>query len=79
MIVSLPIGDKGVGLFVHDVMGNFPILKVLTAFPKNAVSFMFNSNCCYDEEIVLADCTMNNLQPQSGVDMSASNTATTVQ
>jgi hypothetical protein len=29
---------------------------------------MFNSNCCYDEEIVFVDCAMNNLQPQSGVD-----------
>lgn len=65
MIVSLPIGDKGVGLFVHDVMGNFPILKVLSAFSQKAVKLVFNSNCCYNEE-VLVDCTLNNLHPQSG-------------
>lgn len=68
MIVSLPIGDKGVGLFVHDVMGNFPILKVLSAFSQKAVKCVFNSNCCYNEEVVLVDCNMNNLQPQSGED-----------
>jgi hypothetical protein len=68
MIVSLPIGDKGVGLFVHDVMGNFPLLKVLSAFSQKAVKCIFNSNCCYEEEIVLVDCTLNNLRPQSGED-----------
>jgi hypothetical protein len=75
MIVSLPIGDKGVGLFVHDFMGNFPVLEVLAAFPKNAVSLIFNSSCCYKDDIVLVDCTMNNLRPQSGVDMTPVNTS----
>jgi len=71
MIVSLPMGDKGVGLFVHDVMGNFPILKVLSAFSQKAVKCVFNSNCCYEDEVVLVNCTLNNLQPQSGIDMTA--------
>jgi hypothetical protein len=66
MIVSLPTGGKGMGLFVHDFMGNSQILKVLAAFPKNAVSFMFNSNCCYDEEIICPDCSYDGLRPQSG-------------
>jgi len=79
MIVSLPIGDKGVGLFVHDVMGNFPILKVLSAFSQKAVKCVFNSNCCYDEDIVLVDCTMNNLRPQSGIDVQPVDTAEVTQ
>jgi len=79
MIVSLPIGDKGVGLFVHDVMGNFPILKVLSAFSQKAVKCVFNSNCCYDEKIVFEDCTMNNLRPQSGIDVSAKDNVNEIQ
>jgi hypothetical protein len=68
MIVSLLFSGKGVKLFVHDVMGNLPILEVLTAFSQKAVQCVFNSNCCYDEKIVLDDCTMNNLKPQSGIE-----------
>jgi hypothetical protein len=75
MIVSLPTGGKGVGLFVHDVMGKLSLQDVVFALPKKALNLIIGSNCCQREQCV--DCTLNNFQPQSGeegIDVSPVNT-----
>jgi len=81
MIVSVPKGGKGVGLFVHAVMGNFPLFKILSTFCTKVENIVIMSNCCSKQNTVYEDCTENSLHLQSGegIDMTPSDATESTQ